>query len=157
MAKDKGCYGTRRNLNRGGISTAALAAAVLAGIALSSPAYAQRQPHTFFRDVIKLTDAEVGQIDKGQIVTKVLESKDKYGLLVFGAVYVNAPIEKFAAVYRDVGKLEEEKVYLVVKQFGQVGAAPKLTDFDRLELVNRVPPPRARGRGRPTPRRRSPR
>jgi hypothetical protein len=82
-----------------------------------------------------LTEAEVGRIDQGQIVTKVLESKDKYGVLVFGAVYVNAPIEKFAAVYRDVGKLEEEKVYLVVKEFGRVGSAPKLADFDRLEIA----------------------
>jgi hypothetical protein len=107
----------------------------LASAVFSSAAHAQRQPHTFFRDVIKLSEAEVAQIDKGQVVTKVLESKDKYGLLVFGAVYVNAPIEKFAAVYRDVGKLEEEKVYLVVKQFGQVGSQPKLEDFDRLEIA----------------------
>jgi hypothetical protein len=128
-------YSPKRHRNVGGRSTW-VTVALLAIAAHSGPVYGQRQPHTFFRDVIKLKDAEVAQIDKGQVVTKVLESKDKYGLLVFGAVYVNAPIENFAAVYRDVGKLEEEKVYLVVKEFGQVGSQPKLEDFDRLELTN---------------------
>jgi hypothetical protein len=125
----------KRQANHSRIPALVATAALLVSAALSGPAYAQRQPHTFFKDVIKLTDAEVAQIDKGQIVTKTLESKDKYGLLVFGAVYINAPIEKFAAVYRDVGKLEEEKVYLIVKQFGQVGSQPKLADFDRLEIA----------------------
>ena len=103
-------------------------------LALLTPVYAQREPHTFFKNVIKLTDAEIQTIDQGQIVTKVLDSADKYGLLVFGAVYVNAPIKKFADVYRDVHKLEKEKVYLVVQEFGQNGSPVKLSDFDRLEL-----------------------
>ena len=118
------------------------AARILAAISISltlvagavTPAYAQRQPHTFFTNVIKLTPDQIQQIEKGQVVTKVLESKDKYGLLVFGAVYVNAPMDKVAGVYRDVGKLEQEKVYLAVKQFNQIGTPVKLADFDRLEL-----------------------
>jgi hypothetical protein len=134
MIKQK-LHNGKKGLNPRSVSAFVASAALLASAALSSPAYAQRQPHTFFRDVIKLTDAEVGRIDQGQVVTKVLESKDKYGILVFGAVYINAPIEKFVAVYRDVGKLEEEKVYLVVQEFGRIGSTPKLADFDRFELV----------------------
>jgi hypothetical protein len=104
-------------------------------LAFSIPVYAQREPHPFFKNVIKLTDAEIQTIDQGQIVTKVLDSADnKYGLLVFGTVYVNAPIKKFADVYRDVNKLEKEKVYLAVQEFGQNGSPVKLSDFDRLEL-----------------------
>src|SRR2546422_6748237 len=41
--------------------------------------------------------------------SKVLGSTDKYGMLVFGAVYINAPIKKFAASFRDVKKLKENK------------------------------------------------
>ena len=77
-------------------------------LGLAMTLYAQRQPHTFFKNIIKLSDAEIRTIDQGEIVTKVLDSADKYRLLVFEAVYVNAPIKKFAVVYRDVQKLQGE-------------------------------------------------
>jgi len=44
------------------------------------------------------------QIGQGQVVTKILDTGTKYGMLVFGAVYVNAPAPKFAAAYRNVKK-----------------------------------------------------
>jgi hypothetical protein len=55
-------------------------------------------------------------------------------MLVFGAVYVNAPVEKFASVFRDVKKLESEKVYLVVERFGEIGSPPSVDDFKRMEV-----------------------
>src|SRR5262249_54901196 len=74
-------------------------------------------------------------MEKGQVVTKVLPSGDTtYGILVFGGVYVNGPVSKFAEVCRDVSKLQGEKVYLVVQEFSHIGTLPKLSDFDRLEL-----------------------
>jgi hypothetical protein len=95
----------------------------------------QSQPQTFFKDHVKLTDSQIHQIEQGQIVTKVLESGDpKYGMLVFGAVYLNAPIPKFADAYRDVQKLTENRVYLAVQEFSQGGSPPKLSDFARVEL-----------------------
>ena len=97
-------------------------------------ASAQPQPKTFFKERAKLSDSEIQQIERGQVITKVLGSGDKYGMLVFGAVYVNAPVEKFAASYRDVKKLKENKVYLDVQEFSEGGAPPKLSDFDRLAL-----------------------
>ena len=104
-------------------------------LAVSIPVYAQRQPHTFLKTNIKLTDAEIQTIDQGQVVTKVLQSADKYGMLVFGAIYINGPIQKFAEVYRDVQKLQGEKVYLAVQEFSKIASPVKLADFDRLELA----------------------
>ena len=94
----------------------------------------QPQPRAFFKDYARLSDSEIQKIEQGQVVTKVLGSTDKYGMLVFGAVYINAPIEKFAASFRDVKKLKENKVYLDVQEFSPGGAAPKLFDFERLVL-----------------------
>jgi len=97
--------------------------------------YAQPQPITFFKQQVGLPDAEIKKIEQGQVVTKVLESGDKkYGLLVFGAVYVNAKPEQFAAVIRDINGLLSNKVYKAVQTFSPIGAPPKLSDFDRLEL-----------------------
>jgi hypothetical protein len=96
---------------------------------------AQRQPETFFKNRVGLTDSDIQKMDQGQVVTKVLESGDpKYGILVFGGVYINTTIEKFAASYRDVKALLEDKVYLDVQEFNEVGTPPKLSDFDRLSL-----------------------
>src|SRR5215211_6704958 len=94
-------------------------AAAIFGVGLGiSAAWGQPQPRTFFKERAKLSDSEIQSIERGQVVTKVLSSSDKFGMLVFGAVYVNAPIEKFAASYRDVKKLKENKVYLDVQEFG---------------------------------------
>jgi hypothetical protein len=95
----------------------------------------QTEPRAFFQDHVKLTDSEIQTMEQGQVVTKVLVSGDTtYGILVFGGVYINAPISKFADAYRDVNKLQGEKAYLVVQDFCRAGAPPKLSDFDRLEL-----------------------
>src|SRR6266436_1038844 len=94
----------------------------------------QPQPRTFFKEHARLSDSEIQKIEQGQVVTKVLASTDKYGLLVFGAVFVNAPIDKFAPSFRDVKKLKENKVYLDVQEFSSGGAPPKLSDFERLVL-----------------------
>jgi hypothetical protein len=107
---------------------------MLSLLSVSIPVYAQRQPHIFLKNNIKLTDAEIQTIDQGQVVTKVLQSADKYGMLVFGAVYVNAPLQKFTDVYRDVQKLQGEKVYLAMQEFSKIGSPVKLVDFDRLGI-----------------------
>jgi hypothetical protein len=115
-----------------------VAAAVFAMGAVAVLASAQPQPTTFFKDKIGLADADVQKIDQGQVVTKVVDSGDpKYGILVFGAVYVNAPVAKFATVVRDIKRLKENKVYLDVQEFSVNGAAPKPADFERLSLDKR--------------------
>jgi hypothetical protein len=109
------------------------------GLGAASPMLlGQAQPRTFFKDKIHLTDAEIQSIQQGQVVTKVLESGDaKYGLLVFGAVYVNAPVSKFAAVVKDFPALLQNKVYLKVQEFSQIGAPPKPADFAALTIDNK--------------------
>jgi hypothetical protein len=92
----------------------------------------QRQPQTFFKTKIGLSEGDIQKMDQGHVVTKVLESADKrYGVLVFGGVYINASIEQFAASYRDVKTLLEIKVYRDVQVFNAAGP-PALFDFNRL-------------------------
>ena len=45
----------------------------------------QPQPRTVFKERANLSDIEIQKIDQGQVVTKVLSSNDKYGMLIFGA------------------------------------------------------------------------
>jgi hypothetical protein len=99
----------------------------------ATTARAQRQPETFFKTRVGLTDSDIQKMDQGQVVTKVLDSGDKkYGMLVFGGVYINSTVERFAESYRDVKSLLEDKVYLDVQAFNELGSPPKLSDFDRI-------------------------
>ena len=101
-------------------------------------AFAQAQPKTIFKEKIHLTDSEIQQIDQGKVVTKTLDSGDpKYGNLVFGAVYVNAPVAKFSTVVSDINRLTENKVYKAVGAFSVNGAAPKASDFAGLTFENK--------------------
>src|SRR5437667_11691084 len=116
------------------MSSKVLAAGVLSlGLGFGATvACAQRQPETFFKNRIGLSDSDIQKMDQGQVVTKVLESGDKkYGILVLGGVYVNTTIEKFAASYRDVKGLLEDNVYLGVQPFNNVGLRTKPSDVDR--------------------------
>ncbi|MEO7651917.1 MAG: hypothetical protein ABIZ80_15745 [Bryobacteraceae bacterium] len=110
-----------------------LSAALSLGLGCAA-IWGQSQPRTFFKDHAGLTDADIQKIQQGQVITRVLSSTDKYGMLVFGAVYINAPMEKFASSFRDVKILKQNKVYLDVQEFSPGGAPPKTSDFDRLVL-----------------------
>ena len=101
----------------------------------ASQSCAQVQPETFFRSRIGLSRSEIQKIEHGQIVIKVLESSDKkYGVLVFGAVYVDGSIQDFAAAFRDVRNLLGDNVHRDVQEFSTDNAPPSLADFDRLRL-----------------------
>jgi hypothetical protein len=71
-------------------------------------ARSQRQPQTFFKTKIGLSESDIQRMKQGHVVTKLLDSPDKkYGVLVFGGVYINASIEPFATSYRDVKTLRQ--------------------------------------------------
>ena len=97
-------------------------------------ARSQGQPESFFKTKIGLSESDILKMEQGHVVVKVLDSPDKkYGVLVFGGVYINASIEQFAASYRDVKTLLEDKVYRDVQEFNAAGP-PTLSDFGRLSF-----------------------
>lgn len=97
-------------------------------------ARSQRQPETFFKTKIGLSESDIQKMEQGHVVTRVLDSPDKkYGVLVFGGVYINASIEQFAASYRNVNTLLEDKVYREVQEFS-ADRPPTLSDFSRLSF-----------------------
>src|SRR3954447_9676198 len=123
------CFSTRQ-VGSETMTLKTLATAVVALGLGTAVLHGQAQPKTFFKDKIQLPDAEIQKIQQGQVVTKVLESGDaKYGMLVFGAVYVNASVDRFAAVVKDFPALLQNKVYLKVQEFSTIGAPPKPADF----------------------------
>jgi hypothetical protein len=104
---------------------------------LGRPLWAQQSVESILHNRVHLSDVEIAQVRQGQVVAKALDSPDKkYGILVFGAVYINAPVDKFLDTYRDTKMLLQDKVYLDVQEFSVNGVAPHASDFDRLKLDN---------------------
>jgi hypothetical protein len=100
-------------------------------VVAGSAASGQSELQIFFKERIQLNGGQIRDISNGKVVTKVLDAHDKYGVLTFGAVHINATIAEYASVYRDVDKLQGQMVYLIVQEFGKDGAPVKLSDFDR--------------------------
>jgi hypothetical protein len=86
----------------------------------------QRQPYTFFKNNIELSEGEIGQVDKGEPVVKIIDTGEKPEIFIFGAVYVKGEIETFIKNFRQVERLRKSESYLAVKK---ISTPPQLSDF----------------------------
>ena len=63
-------------------------------LAILAPSVAPAQeapPRPFLREVIKLDDAQLAAVEKGEVVTKILPTTDKAEVAAFGVVKRPAP------------------------------------------------------------------
>ena len=87
--------------------------------------------HDFFRQHVGLSDKEIASIADGVAVAKVISADDRATIEIFGAVFVNATPERYAARATDVEALATLPGYLGA---GRLGTPPTLADFADLEL-----------------------
>ena len=66
-----------------------------------------REPYTFFREYIGLSDDQIEAIHRGKAIAKVLDSPTADKVFVFGAVFVEATPESYLAVAGDVARLRK--------------------------------------------------
>lgn len=110
-------------------------ATVLIGLSLLScfPAGGQPTPELrgFFRDQIGLSEEQIDMIARGRSVAKVLSTGTSAELLVFGAVFINAPAEAYVRLAFDINHLRQSPSYLNV---GRLGSPPSPSDLDGFSL-----------------------
>lgn len=80
---------------------------------------------------VKLDANARAQLLAGAPVTKMLESDPSKEVAVFGAVWVNAPVDRYLAAVRDIERFESGAAFRVTKK---VSAPPRLDDFAQLTL-----------------------
>jgi hypothetical protein len=97
--------------------------------AASLPAELDRYLNTY----VKLDAQGRTQLLAGTPVTRMLESDPSKEVAVFGAVWVDAPIERYLAAVRDVERFESGDAFKVTKK---LSAPPRIEDFARLSLPN---------------------
>ena len=96
-----------------------------------SLAAAQRQPHDALKKHAGFTDAELRDMEQGQVVSKILEVEDATEVAVIGAVWIEASPEEFVARQKDIENLEKGDQVLAIKK---LSVPPKLSDFATLEF-----------------------
>ena len=85
--------------------------------------------HSFFKQNIGLSDAEIAQIDQGKAVAKVLDSPKPSQVFVFGAISIKAQPSAYVAMARDLNKLKTLPGYLGVQRFSVPPVLSDLADF----------------------------
>src|SRR5262252_4340423 len=82
---------------------------------------------------VKLGAVGREQLLAGAAVTKLLDSDASKEVAVFGAVWVNAPIERYLAAVRDIARFESGGAFRVTRK---VSSPPRLDDFAQLTLTD---------------------
>ncbi len=104
---------------------------LIIGLMASVPLAQEGEPDNFFRQYVGLKDSEIEDIRSGKAVAKILNTGEKPEIVVFGAVYVEASIEQYIELFRDLSRLEKVDNYLAIKRFSD---PPRLEDLEGFGL-----------------------
>ena len=96
----------------------------------ASPRFPSRLD-TYFKNTVGLTAEEQKQLASGQPVTKLLAGDESKEVAVFGAVWIDAPIRRYADAVRDIENFERGGGFKITKR---ITTPPQLNDFAQLEL-----------------------
>ena len=80
---------------------------------------------------VKLDPKARAQLLAGAPVTKLLDSDPSKEVVVFGAVWIDAPIARYLAAVRDIERFESGGNFRITKR---IGSPPAIADFARLHL-----------------------
>lgn len=103
-------------------------------LGIASPAVlggGQEDLHEFLRMYPQLSDGEIQQVEQGSAVAKVLDTREKEEIVIFGAIKLTIPVKTFVDHIRDVERLQDGENYIVVKKFSD---PPVLADVQQLTL-----------------------
>jgi hypothetical protein len=86
---------------------------------------------TYFDKYVRLDGAATRTLLAGQPITKLLESDPAKEVAVLGAVWIDAPVDRYLAAVRDIERFESGSAFRVTKK---ISSPARLDDFARLEL-----------------------
>lgn len=106
---------------------------VLGGLTLvpTAPALLPRLLETYLTRYVRLEADARAKLLAGQPVTKLLDSDPAKEVAVFGAVWVDAPIDKYLAAVRDIERFESGGSFRITRK---ISARPRAEDFAELKL-----------------------
>src|SRR6202158_1112936 len=87
------------------------------------------EPYRFFREVVGLSEDQIGAIRSGKAIAKVIESRTPDEVFVFGSVYVEARPESYLELASDVDALRKLPGYLAIQSFSDPTQLSDLEGF----------------------------
>jgi hypothetical protein len=85
----------------------------------------------YFTKYVGLDSDARAQLLAGAPITKMLDADASKEVAVFGAVWVNAPVERYLAAVRDIERFESGGAFRATKK---LSTPPRLEDFAQLSL-----------------------
>jgi len=109
-----------------------LSLGLLAAAAAPARAQAPETPaHRFMRTVVGFTEADFTKLDGGELVSRLIETKEKGEVAAFGAVSVKATPERFLAAAADVAHFRRVPEILEIGSFSN---PPRVEDLAGLSF-----------------------
>lgn len=96
-----------------------------------APSALPEQFDRYLTKYVKLAPDARAQLIAGTPVTKLLPADPAKEVLVFGAVWINAPIATYLAAVRDIERFESGDNFRVTKK---ISSPPRLADFAELSV-----------------------
>lgn len=85
----------------------------------------------YLANVVNPTSAERKRLLDGAPITKLLEADGSKEVAVFGAIWINAPIQRYVDAVQNIQTLEKGGGFRVTER---ISTPPRLEDFARLKL-----------------------
>jgi len=113
--------------------------ACAASLALAASLAAGGRPQTalppnlqsYLDQHVQLDAASRAKLLAGQPITKLLDADPSKEVAIFGAVWIDAPIERYLAAVHDIERFESGGAFRVTKK---ISAPPRIEDFAQLTI-----------------------
>jgi hypothetical protein len=97
----------------------------------NAPARFPARLDSYFKNAAKLTADEQQQLAAGQPVSKLLVADETKEVAVLGAIWINAPIRRYADAVKDIENFERGGGFKITKR---ISSPPRLADFEQMVL-----------------------
>lgn len=107
------------------------ASCVLALAAPQAPSALPDRLETFLAGAVRPTRAERAQLLRGEAITKFLESDPSQEVAIFGAVWINAPMQRYTDAVMEIETLERGGAFIKTRR---ISKPPQPSDFADVNL-----------------------
>ncbi len=88
----------------------------------------------YLEPIVQLSSSELARLERGEPVTRLLESDASKEVAVFGAVWIDAPASAYVEALHDIESLEHGKAFPITQR---ISDPPRASDFARLRLQDK--------------------
>jgi len=86
---------------------------------------------SYLANVVRPTPTERRQLVEGKPIAKLMSADESKEVAVFGAIWIDAPIRRYAEAVQDIENFERGGGFRITKR---ISAVPRLEDFAQLHL-----------------------